>query len=73
MLIVLTLIFIPVTSPSSDYSYLLHSHLSSNVPLNPHSLTHALDMSTAFDTLDHITLLYRLQHTFGSSLGFVHI
>ena len=27
----------------------------------------ALDMSTAFDTLDHITLLHRLQHTFGLS------
>ena len=25
----------------------------------------ALDMSAAFDTLDHITLLHRLQHTFG--------
>ena len=30
----------------------------------------ALDMSAAFDTLDHITLLYRLQHTFGLS-GYV--
>ena len=27
----------------------------------------ALDMSAAFDTLDHITLLHRLQHTFGLS------
>ena len=27
----------------------------------------ALEMSTAFDTLDHITLLHRLQHTFGLS------
>ena len=30
----------------------------------------ALDMSAAFDTLDHITLLHRLQHTFGLS-GYV--
>ena len=30
----------------------------------------ALDMSAAFDTLDHVTLLHRLQHTFGLS-GFV--
>ena len=30
----------------------------------------ALDISAAFDTLDHITLLHRLQHTFG--LGAVH-
>ena len=30
----------------------------------------ALDMSTAFDTLDHITLFHRLQHTFGLS-GYV--
>ena len=29
-----------------------------------------LDMSAAFDTLDHITLLHRLQHTFGLS-GYV--
>ena len=27
----------------------------------------ALDMSAAFDTLDHITFLHRLQHTFGLS------
>ena len=27
----------------------------------------ALDMSAAFDTLDHITLLHRLQHTIGLS------
>ena len=30
----------------------------------------ALDMSAAFDTLDHITLLHGLQHTFGLS-GYV--
>ena len=30
----------------------------------------ALDMSAAFDTLDHITFLHRLQHTFGLS-GYV--
>ena len=30
----------------------------------------ALDMSAAFDTLDHVTLLHRLEHTFGLS-GFV--
>ena len=30
----------------------------------------ALDMSAAFDTLDHTTLLHRLQHTFGLS-GYV--
>ena len=30
----------------------------------------ALDMSAVFDTLDHITLLHRLQHTFGLS-GYV--
>ena len=30
----------------------------------------ALDMSAAFDTLDHITLLHRFQHTFGLS-GYV--
>ena len=30
----------------------------------------ALDMSAAFDTLDHVTLLHRLQHTFGLS-GYV--
>ena len=30
----------------------------------------ALDISAAFDTLDHITLLHRLQHTFGLS-GYV--
>ena len=30
----------------------------------------ALGMSAAFDTLDHITLLHRLQHTFGLS-GYV--
>ena len=30
----------------------------------------AFDMSAAFDTLDHITLLHRLQHTFGLS-GYV--
>ena len=43
-LTVLTLIFIPVASPSSDYSYLFGttSHLCANVPLNPHSLTHSL-------------------------------
>ena len=40
----------------------------------------ASDMSAAFETLDHITLLHRLQHTFGLSgilvmlsLGFVRI
>ena len=32
----------------------------------------ALDMSAAFDTLDHTTLLHRLEHTFGLS-GTVHI
>ena len=31
----------------------------------------ALDMSAAFDTLDHTTLLHRLEHTFGLS-GTVH-
>ena len=30
----------------------------------------ALDKSAAFDTLDHVTLLHRLQHTFGLS-GYV--
>ena len=30
----------------------------------------ALDMSAAFDTLDHITLLHKLHHTFGQS-GYV--
>ena len=29
----------------------------------------ALDMSAAFDTLDHVTLLHRLQHTFGFNLS----
>ena len=30
----------------------------------------ALDMSAAIDTLDHVTLLHRLEHAFGLS-GFV--
>ena len=36
------------------------------------SILAVFDMSVAFDTLDHATLLHRLEHTFGLS-GFIHI
>ena len=46
------------------------SFAASNIDSGKITILTALDMSAAFDTLDHITLLHRLQHTFGVS-GYV--
>ena len=48
----------------------LTNDIMENIDSGKITILTALDMSAAFDTLDHITLLHRLQHTFGLS-GYV--
>ena len=48
----------------------LANDIFENIDSGKITILTALDMSAAFDTLDHATLLHRLKHTFGLS-GFV--
>ena len=48
----------------------LTNDIMENIDSGKITILTVLDMSVAFDTLDHITLLHRLQHTFGLS-GYV--
>ena len=48
----------------------LTNDIMENIDSGKITILTALDMSAAFDTLDHTTLLHRLQHTFGLS-GYV--
>ena len=48
----------------------LANDIFDNIDSGKITILTALDMSAAFDTLDHATLLHRLKHTFGLS-GFV--
>ena len=62
--------FYRVSSLNKTALLKLTNDIMENIDSGKITILTALDMSAAFDTLDHTTLLHRLQHTFGLS-GYV--